>query len=299
MSIASKFTNLVFKIRPSKRPGQIHDYVKERQRNEKRIVPKIPKGVELEEINLNGFIADKISKQANDKGLIMYIHGGGFTSGSARERRIITYYLVDKYLYNCISINYSLAPENKWPSMLEDCYVAYQNILDMGYDPKNIIFMGESAGGCLVLSLGLLLKDRNIPQPKAIVSFSPCTDMYTDLPSHTNNIKTDYMLKDAISKGLADVMFEDTPTEKQLKDYLLSPYYGDYNGLPPIHLSASDSETLYDDSVVLYNKLKNSNHHVVMETEHDACHAYQIMSYMPESKRLIKKVFKFIEELGE
>ena len=295
-SIESIVTNLIFRLMPSDKPGEKHDYVKERKRNDRK-PPKLPKDVNLKLININGFDADYITKKENQNGLIFYIHGGGFTTGSAKERRMISQYIVNKYGYNCISINYRLAPENKWPSMIEDCFDAYNNVLKMEYDSKDIVFMGESAGGTLVLSLALLLKDGNVPLPKAIVSFSPCTDQYSDLLSHTKNIKTDYMLKDAVAKGLTDVLFEEKIDRESLKDYLLSPYYGDYKDLPPIYLSASDTETLYDDSLILYNKLKNENHNVVFEVAHNACHAYQIMTYMPEAKKTLNNVFNFLKKI--
>ena len=167
----------------------------------------------------------------------------------------------------------------------------------MGYEAKDIVFMGESAGGTAVLSLALLAKRRGLPQPKAIVAFSPCTDQYEDLPSHTKNIPTDYMLRDAVSKGMTDVLFEGKIDREIMKDPLLSPYYGDYEGIAPIHLSASDSEVLYDDCIFLYEKLKKAGHRTELDVAHGVCHAYQIMPYMPEAKKTIAGAFAFIESL--
>ena len=295
-SIQSLFTNLIFNMTPGDKPGQPHDYVLERKRNAERKVPKLPKGVVLEEVRLNCMSSEKLTKQGNRKGLIFYIHGGGFTTGSARERRFATQYIVDHYGYECISINYRLAPENKWPVQTEDCFEAYVNILKE-YDAKDIVFMGESAGGTLVLSLALLSKERGLPMPKAIVAFSPATDNCEDLPSHTKNIKTDYMLKDMVAKGITDVLFDHQAKEEELKDPLLSPYYGDYKGLPPILLSVSDSETLYDDTVIFYEKLKKEDHEVMLDVKHGVCHAYQIMTYMPEARETLDNVFVYLKNI--
>lgn len=292
ISITGYVTNLVLK---SMKSFSEKDYLLQREENAKRAVPKLPKNLHVEKIDLNGMESEIISKE-NNKDLIFYIHGGGFTGGDAKERRIVTYYLVNKCGYNCVSINYRLAPENKWPSQIEDCLKAYENILKK-YDSKDIIFMGESAGGTLVLSLGLLIKDKGLPMPKAIVAFSPATDQYEKLPSHTNNIKTDYMLRDAIAKGIAEPLFVNKPTKEELTHYLLSPYYGDYNDIPPIHLSASSSEVLYDDAIVLYEKLKQENHNVRLDVKKGVCHAYQIMTYMKEAKETLKDVFTFIDNL--
>ena len=295
-SIQARVTDWVLRLMPHDKPGQPHDYVAERKRNDVK-QPVVPRDIKLEEADLNGFNAEIITREGNDKGLVFYIHGGGFTTGSARERRVITCYLVEHCGYDCISINYRLAPENKWPAHIEDCFTAYEHVLKMGYDPNRTVVMGESAGGTLALSLGLLIKDRGSRMPKAIVALSPCTDQYSDLPSHKGNISTDYMLRDAVSRGLTETLFDHEPDASQLRDPLISPYYGNYEGLPPIFLSASDSETLYDDSVLLYQKLKREGHDVEFVKEHGLCHAYQIMTYMPEARKTLDKMCEFLDRI--
>ena len=290
-SVASYVTNWIFRLMPGDKPGEPHDYIAERKRNDRKPL-KLPKRVKLEETMLNCMTSEKLTKKGNDNGLIFYIHGGGFTTGSAKERRMLTQYIVNHYGYDCISINYRLAPENKWPLQLEDCYEAYVNTLQE-YDAKDIVFMGESAGGTLVLSLALLAKQRQTPLPKAIVSFSPETDQVEDLPSYRNNIKTDYMLRDAVYRGMTDVLFSYQDSKEELKEPLLSPFYGDYQGLPPVCLSVSDSETLYDDTMILYDKLKKESHPVMLDVKHGVCHAYQIMTYMPETRDTLNKTFVF------
>ena len=250
----------------------------------------------MEEFELNGLPAERISRQGNDKGWILYIHGGGFTTGSARERRMLTQYVADRHGYNCIAVNYRLSPENRWPAQIEDCYGCYCELLEMGYKTEDMVFMGESAGGTLVLSLALLAKQKGLPLPAAVIALSPATSQVDDLPSHTGNIPTDYMLRDAVAAGICDVLFEKPADREVLKDPLLSPYYGDYEGLPPVFLSASDSETLYDDAVILYDKLKAEGHETLLVTEHGLCHAYQIMTYMPEARKTLKACFEAVDK---
>ena len=69
-SIAAHVTNLIFRLMPQDKDGETHDYVAERERNAKRKVQKLPKDLKLEEFDLNGFPADRITKVGNHKGLI-------------------------------------------------------------------------------------------------------------------------------------------------------------------------------------------------------------------------------------
>lgn len=106
-----------------------------------------------------------------------------------------------------MTFNYRLAPENLWPAPLEDCLTAYTGLLKTGISPKEIVLMGESAGGTLVLSLALLLKEKGLPQPKALVALSPCVTQADQFPSYTQNAATDYMLRTAVTEGKIKVVF--------------------------------------------------------------------------------------------
>src|SRR4030095_10744171 len=73
---------------------------------------------------------------------------------------------------------YRLAPEHPFPAALEDALSSYQYLLyDRGIAANRLVLAGDSAGGGLALSLALALKDEGLPQPAAIVVFSPWTDL--------------------------------------------------------------------------------------------------------------------------
>lgn len=290
-SFMANMYNLIFRLMP---PGD-GDFEAERKRNDRR-PPKPPKGVRVTEMTLGTLPAERIEKEGNDKGWVLYIHGGGFTTGSARERRGITQYIVDRYGYNCLAINYRLAPENRWPTQLEDCLQAYRLLPTMNISEKDVVLMGESAGGTLVLSLPLALKERDIAMPRAIAAFSPCVNQAEHYPSHSANAKTDYMLRDAVAKGMGEPVFgKDAPVEV-LRSPLASPIYGDFSGLPPVFLSASDTEALLDDSRVMYEKLKAAGHRAELDIQHGCCHAFQMVPMIPEARTSLEKAFRFLED---
>ena len=270
------------------------DYAKERERNAKTLNKRVPKSLSLTLLDNENIQGEMIAPN-NPNGTIMYIHGGGYTTGSAKERRDIAIYLAKKYQYRVVSVNYRLAPEHKWPSQLEDCYRAYQYICNN--ITKDIVLMGESAGGELVLALGLYIKDQKYNKPKAIVSFSPITNQVEHYPSHSQNIKTDKMLRDSSLKGYYQVLFDEEPSKEQLASPYLSPILGNYKDMPPIFLSASESETLFDDSKYLFEKLMNEKHKVGKDFQKKVCHAYQIFPFVREARKSIKACIEFLEEL--
>ena len=297
-SLQAIFLNKLFEKIPGDPPGTEHDYAAERARNAERKPPKTPAGVTLEEITVGGQHAERTTKPGNDKGWIFYIHGGGFCTGSAKERREITLYIADKCGYNVISVDYRLAPENKWPAMSEDVLAACRGLDELGISLSDVIFMGESAGGTLVLSLALLCRQEGLGQPKAVATYSPCVRQTGHYPSHFDNIKTDTMLKDAVSKGLSEPVFGADATEEEMLDPIASPIMADFTGIAPIFISASDAETLYDDSRALYEKLMRAGHRTELDVQHGVCHAFQMFPNMlPEARKSIAKTFAFIESL--
>ena len=272
-----------------------------RERNAKRLPPKLPADVVLRQAEFGGVSAEVFTKEGNSKGFVFYIHGGAFTFGSARERREITQFIAGKCGYDCVSTDYRLAPENKWPAQLDDCFASYSAFAAQCPDPNNIVLMGESAGGMLVLSLALLIKQKNlqnagsVPVPKALVVLSPCVTHAEHFPSHSSNIGTDHILKDMILKGLHEPLFGGDVPEALLRDPIVSPLYGDYSGLPPVFISATDAETLYDDSRELYRRLKEAGHSAKLDVQEGCCHAFQIHpDVLPEAKTALERAFEFI-----
>ncbi len=276
-----------------------------RDRNAARPAPDLPDGVRLNHLDLGGVPAEVLEKAGNSKGWVYYIHGGGFTLGTARERREITQFIADKCGYDCVSTDYRLAPENRWPAQLYDCLASYSDFAARCTDPENIVLMGESAGGMLVLSLALTLKKQApkhpknaAPMPKALVVLSPCLTHAEHFPSHKNNIDTDYILSDMILNGLYEPLFGADVSEEMLKDPIVSPLYGDYSGLPPVFISCTDAETLYDDARELYRRLKEAGHIAGFDMQEGCCHAFQIHpAMMPEAEASLRKAFEFVESL--
>jgi len=270
-----------------------HDFVEERKKNSKYASKKIPNYLLVKDVEYHGIKGEIISNKNKSNGkIIYYIHGGGFTTGSYIERRQITFYLAKKYGYTVIASNYRLSPENKFPCHVEDVFTFYKEMIKE-YDASKIALCGESAGGGLVLSLALKIKDEKIAMPYAIISFSPVTCQYKELPSQNEKRSTDSIL----GKGYIQAMQNYFIFEKQedATSYLASPILGDYNGLPKIFISVTDTELLYDDGIELYNKLKKENHDVKLDIQHDVFHAYPVLPFVKEAKITIQNAINYIE----
>ncbi|MBO6128574.1 MAG: alpha/beta hydrolase [Pseudobutyrivibrio sp.] len=270
------------------------DYVAIRKEELQQVsLVKKPKDVTDSEISISGVKVNMISKTSNPKEkIIMYIHGGGFVTGSPESRTMFTYYVADKMGFNVAAVDYRLAPENPFPAGVDDCINVYAE-LEKKYGAENIILAGESAGANLTLVTLLKIKERGLHFPKCSFAFSPCVQYDRVLDSYINNQKTEGMVTN-LSEEVAAV-YVCSEEEEDLKNPFVAPLYGDFTGCSPIYLFASSSETLYDDSILLHEKLKANGVPVSLYLRNKMVHTWIIIPAMPEAKKDLKLFKKLIE----
>ena len=213
---------------------------------------KMPKGVQTETAQIEQMAAEWIiPEQAAQGKVLLYIHGGGFISGSVQTHRMhVAKFAMGSGLKSLL-FNYRLAPEHPFPAAPEDCVTAYRWLLRQGYAPEDIVVGGESAGGTLTLALLLALKEEKIALPAAAFSISPVTDLRCGADSFRTNAK-----KDIAPQGSWDVwtgyyIGDEDPTLP-----LLSPLMGNYEGLPPLYICVGTHEIHLDDCVNVAQKAK-------------------------------------------
>lgn len=89
-------------------------------------------------------------KDERRSGVVLYLHGGGYTCGSLDYAKGFAATLASECGVRVFCGAYRLAPENPYPAALEDALTAYDYLLKKGYAPQQILLCGESAGGGLI-----------------------------------------------------------------------------------------------------------------------------------------------------
>src|SRR5438132_9737397 len=80
---------------------------------------------------------------------VLYLHGGGYIMGSSRTVRPLAAHLAQAAGVRLLALDYRLAPEHPCPAAIHDTVDAYRWLLAEGYDPGQLAFGGDSAGGGL------------------------------------------------------------------------------------------------------------------------------------------------------
>ena len=254
---------------------------------------KIPDAVNIKEEIINDIKCEWIiPDEANKEKVIMYVHGGGYVSGSCNDHRGF----VSKFAKSCGVINfiyeYRLAPENPFPAALEDSIKVYQALLSMGRRPENIIIAGESAGGGLVLAILLALKNNKIALPAAAVAISPWTDLTCSGSS--------YSTKNKVSVAPLNSWFvfaKHYLGNNDAKNPLISPLFGDLSGLPPIFINSGEDDELFDDGEKFYLKAKSAAVDVTFRAGKGMIHCYPLLAPMfKEASEAMEEICAFIKK---
>ncbi|KAL1306142.1 hypothetical protein AAFC00_004254 [Neodothiora populina] len=130
-------------------------------------------------------------KEKSDR-ILLYVHGGAYYFGSTGEHRYQMQRHARKLKAQILAPEYRLAPQFPFPCGLQDCIATYLFLIQ-DHDPRTILLGGDSAGGGMVLSMLVALRDQGIPLPAGAILLSPWVDLTHSFPSVAGDGKLDYI----------------------------------------------------------------------------------------------------------
>lgn len=132
----------------------------------------------------NALLYRPLAPRADRRGALLYIHGGGYVSGSALRDDPAVRALALALDCVVLSVEYRLAPETPYPGALEDVYAGlawlHEQAQALDVDPARIAVRGNSAGGGLAAALTFLARDRGVCRVALLVLVYPMLDDRTE-----------------------------------------------------------------------------------------------------------------------
>ena len=234
----------------------------------------------------------RVQRAHMKKYVILYCHGGGYSTGSMVYARTLTTKLAESTSMDVFCFNYRLAPEFPYPAACEDAMAAWDHLMQFGYGARDVIVAGDSAGGNLALSLVLRLKAQGRLLPRGLVLLSPWTDLTASGKSYAAKAGLDPVLDPEYLQR----MTSNYAQGRDLSDPLISPLFGDFEGFPPVYIQVGDNEMLLSDAVNLHKKLVKANVPVRIDVYKGMWHVFQ-MSPFKTAYEAMEKNAEFIYDI--
>ncbi|MCB1034424.1 MAG: alpha/beta hydrolase, partial [Acidobacteria bacterium] len=227
--------------------------------------------------------------------VILYLHGGGYISGSLGTHQEVMGRLALASGLAVLGVDYRRAPEHPFPAALEDALVAYRGLLGEGVETRRLALAGDSAGGGLALALLATLRDFGYGLPRTAALLSPWVDLTLTAPSLEERRHLDKVLHPVILERAAELYLAGADP----RDPRVSPLFGDLAGLPPMLVQVGTAELLFDDSRRLAARLREAGNSVDLRIWEEMLHFWQFYaSILPEGGAAIEEAGRFLAPRG-
>ncbi len=202
------------------------------------------------ETTLAGRRCLRFAPEGVPRGYLLQLHGGGFRIGRPEFESLFAEALVIRCGVEVVVPQYRLAPEAPFPGGLIDAHEALKALrAEVGEAP--LIVGGDSAGGGLAASLGVLAAADGGPRIDGLVLLSPWLDVRVTAPSYVANAATDPMFSTESASIAAELYLQGFDPTHPLASPLLAPI----TAYPPTLVNVGKGEVLLDDSLLFHEKL--------------------------------------------
>ncbi len=252
-----------------------------------------------EAVDLDGIPATRFTLRdpgpTGPAGTLLYLHGGGFVSGSVNFERRPARDQARTTGCDTYSIEYRLAPRDPYPAALDDATRAYRALLDRGADPGRTYLFGGSAGAGLALALLLRARAEGLPMPAGAVVLWPYADFTFSGPSIETYADIDLLpLRDLAPGWRAAYLGDHDPT-----DPLVSPALADLHGLPPLLIIAGGAECLLSGAELLAAHAREAGIETQFSVYPEQPHGWLMLPRLPASVEAGEEIRHwFLDHLG-
>jgi monoterpene epsilon-lactone hydrolase len=241
---------------------------------------ELPADAEVEEVDAGGVPARWVSAPGTSREqVVVLLHGGGWAMGTAKGYSEFGYRISKAADARVLVVDYRLAPEHPFPAPMDDAVAAFRYARQQA-GVRQVAFVGDSAGGGLVLSAMLALKEAGDPAPAPSVVCSPLVDLAGEGASMTERAHLDPLPASALVTAMGGAYLAGRDPKSTP---LASPLYADLSGLAPLLVLVGTDEGLHDDSVRLVERIRAAGGQAELHIGEGMVHIWPIFNFLPEA----------------
>ncbi len=224
---------------------------------------------------------------------ILFFHSGEFTMGTTEDHLGLIARIATAARARVFSVDYRLAPEHVYPAAAEDALAAYRYLILHDRPPHQIIPVGISTGGTLVLGLLLSVREHKLPFPPAAIAMSPAVDMLFGGASMVANKDKDWITPSRLEAIRTVYLAGHDPN-----DPTASPVHANLSHLPRLYIQAGTHELLFDDISAFVKKAKWAGVVVRFEIWEKMFHCWQMFEeHVPEGQEAVEHIGAYVQEV--
>jgi len=210
----------------------------------------------------SGEVSIKIFRPQGASGVLpvlLFTHGAGWVFGDAHTHGRLVAELAARAGAAAVFTNYSLSPEAKYPTALEEIYAVLEWIAASGaeqqLDPSRIVVSGDSVGGNMTAAITIMAKQRGGPAIAAQLLYYPVTNAAFDTGSY-EQFATHYWLTRTGMQWYWDQYTTDPDDRAQITASPLRASLEELAGLPPALVIVGEADPLRDEGEAYAAKLR-------------------------------------------
>ncbi len=199
---------------------------------------------------------------SNKRLVLLYLHGGGFAFGSARDFRHFVGRLCQRAgIATAWVPDYTLMNKSPFPAGLDDVIAVWKALLKQ-HAPQSLVLAGDSAGGNLCMALCHALIEQGLPLPARLFLSSPWLDPSLAMSDVCPQVVDAFLgpdelkARDWLKRMFADPYVGDAD-RRQAK---ISPLLGSLHAFPPVYVLCGDKELFMADCLQLLQKARSAGH---------------------------------------
>jgi epsilon-lactone hydrolase len=247
--------------------------------------------------------------------LIFWVYGGAYLGGDVEGNSSAADWVAQQCRCDVFIPDFRLAPEADADDVMWDVLLAYSYICKR-IDPSKIYLLGISSGGAICVRLmqfiaefqrkekllqpymSKILDDPNMKMPKGAILFGPYVDYTAEKKgSFLHYPRHDLVVTEAVQDYCLPYLDGFIPEGKR-REY--SPVYRSMEGLPPMCVTVSEHESVYDMTIELVNKARAQGVPVTVGVWKYMCHVFSfLLAFVPEGRLSMEFVCDWIRQQSE
>ncbi|WP_035855167.1 alpha/beta hydrolase [Cryptosporangium arvum] len=238
----------------------------------------------------SGQVSIRIYRPAGSSGplpVVLYTHGAGWVFGDAHTHDRLVRELTVRAGAATVFPNYSLSPEARYPTAIEEIYAALRWVAESGsghdLDGTRIAVAGDSVGGNMTAAVTLLAKDRGGPAIAAQLLYYPVTDATFDTDSY-HQFAEGYWLRRQAMQWFWDQYTTDPAQRAEITASPLRATAEELSGLPPALVVTGEADVLRDEGEAYAAALRAAGVPVTAVRYQGAIHDFVMVNSMRDTQ---------------